>query len=155
VDKRDKRMEERPDTDSPPSYGRAAMIYPDCSCGADGGEYCHCAERCTRGAGKTCEFVRTPRTCLTHKVICLGCRVAMHHCQCHTLPVLLRHAHDMEGADRPRNRGATPLQHSNSYEEAAAIQNKGGADDTMTEDTAVAVRPTRRGARGGQVTHQG
>jgi hypothetical protein len=44
VDKGGERMEVKPNTDSPPSYGQAATIYPDCSCSANGGEYCHCAE---------------------------------------------------------------------------------------------------------------
>jgi hypothetical protein len=80
MDAGDERMEEGAALGSPPSYGQAATIYPDCHCGAEGGEYCHCAERCTRGAGEACEFVRTLRTCLTNEIICLGCRVAMHNC---------------------------------------------------------------------------
>jgi hypothetical protein len=57
VDKGDGRVEEGANIDSLPLYGRAVMVYPDCNCGADGGEYCHCAERCTRGAGEVCELV--------------------------------------------------------------------------------------------------
>jgi hypothetical protein len=59
VDEGNEQVEEGPNTDSPLLYGRAAMIFPDCTCGAEGGEYCHCAERCTCGAGEPCEFVRT------------------------------------------------------------------------------------------------
>jgi hypothetical protein len=55
VDERDEQMEEGTTPDSPPSYGQAETIYPDCHCSTDGGEYCHCAERCTRGAGEACE----------------------------------------------------------------------------------------------------
>jgi hypothetical protein len=49
MDEGDERVEERSNTGSPPSYGQAETIFPDCNCGADGGEYCHCAERCTCG----------------------------------------------------------------------------------------------------------
>jgi hypothetical protein len=73
MDEGDERVEERSNTGSPPSYGQAETIFPDCNCGADGGEYCHCTKRCTCEAGEPCEFVRTLRTCLTHEVICLGC----------------------------------------------------------------------------------
>jgi hypothetical protein len=142
MDKGDERVEEGPATDSPLSYGWAATIFPDCSCGADGGEYCHCAERCARSAGEPCEFVQTLRTCLTHKVICMGCRDTMRTCRCDALLVLLRHAHDVERANRQCSGGETPFQRSNSYEEATAIQNKGGADNAMTEGTAVEVCPT-------------
>jgi hypothetical protein len=61
----------------------------------------------------------------------------------------------MEGADRPRGRGETPFPCSSSYEEAAAIQNEGGTDNATTKETAVVVRPTRRGVRGGQMTRRG
>jgi hypothetical protein len=44
MDEGDERVEERTDIDSPPSYGQAATIFPDCTCGTEGGEYCHCAE---------------------------------------------------------------------------------------------------------------
>jgi hypothetical protein len=76
----------------------------------------------------------------------------MRTCQCNALPVLLCHTHDMEGVDRSRGGGETPFSRSASYEEAAAIQNEGGTDDAATEETAVEVRPTQRGARGGQAT---
>jgi hypothetical protein len=155
VDEGDERVEERSNTDSPPSYGRPATIFPDCTCGAEGGEYCHCAERCARGAGEPCEFVRTLRTCLTHEVICLGCRDTMRTCQCDALPVLLRRNHDVEGVNRVRGGGETPFQRSASYEEAVEVQNEGGTDEAATEETAVEVRPVRRGARGGQAARRG
>jgi hypothetical protein len=44
VDEGDEQVEEGTNTDSPPSYGQAEMIFPDCTCGTEGGEYCHCAE---------------------------------------------------------------------------------------------------------------
>jgi hypothetical protein len=53
VDEGGERVEEGSSIDSPPSYGQPATIFPDCTCGAEGGEYCHCAERCTRGADET------------------------------------------------------------------------------------------------------
>jgi hypothetical protein len=59
----------------------------------------------------------------------------------------------MEGAERLCSGGETPFPRSDSYKEAAAIQNEGETDDAATEETAVAVCPTRRGARGGQATH--
>jgi hypothetical protein len=61
----------------------------------------------------------------------------------------------MEGTNRVRGGDETPFQCSASYEEAVEIQNKGGADDATTEETAVEVRPTRRGARGGQAARRG
>jgi hypothetical protein len=155
MDEGDERVEAGSNTGSPPSYGRAETIFPDCTCGAEGGEYCHCAERCARGAEEPCEFVRTLQTCLTHEITCLECRDTMRTCRCGALPVLLRRAHDMEGVDRTRSGGETPFTRSASYEEAVAIQNEGGTDDTVTEETAVEVRPTRRGARGGQATRRG
>jgi hypothetical protein len=155
VDEGNERVEEGPNTDSPSSYGQAATIFPDCTCGAEGGEYCHCAERCAHGAGESCEFVRTLRTCLTHEVICLGCRDTMCTCRCDALPVLLHCTHDMEGTNQVRGGGETPFWRSASYEEAVEIQNEGEADETTTEETAVEVRPTRRGARGGQVVRRG
>jgi hypothetical protein len=150
VDDGDERVEEGTNLDSPPSYGQPATIFPDCTCGAEGGEYCHCAERCTREAGEPCEFVMTLRTCLTHEVICLGCRDPMRTCQCDALPILLRCNHDMEGTNRAGGGGETPFQCSASYEEAVAVQNEGGTDDATTEETAVEVRPVQRGTRGGQ-----
>jgi hypothetical protein len=155
VDERDKRMEERSNAGSPPSYGRPTTIFPDCTCGVEGGEYCHCAERCAHGAGEPCEFIRTLRTCLTHEVICLGCQDTMRTCQCDALPVLLRGSHDMEGVNRVRGGGETPFQCSVSYEEAIEVQNEGGTDEAATEETAVEVRPVQRGARGGQVARRG
>jgi hypothetical protein len=44
MDEGDERVEARSNTGSPPSYGQAETIFPNCTCGADGGEYCHCAE---------------------------------------------------------------------------------------------------------------
>jgi hypothetical protein len=155
MDEGDERVEEGADTDSPPSYGRPATIFPDCTCGAEGGEYCHCAERCARGAGEPCEFVRELRTCLTHEVVCLGCRDPMRTCRCDALPVLLRHNHDLDGVNQVRGRGETPFRRSRSYEEAVEAQNEEGADDAATEETAVEVRPVRRGARGGQAARRG
>jgi hypothetical protein len=155
VDEGDERVEDGPDTDSPPSYGQPTTIFPDCTCGAEGGEYCHCAERCTQGAGEPCEFVRTLRTCLTHEVICLGCRDPLRTCRCDALPILLCHNHDVEGVDRARGGEETPFRRSTSYEEAIEAQNEGGTDDAATEETAVEVRPVRRGARGGQAARRG
>jgi hypothetical protein len=148
VDEGGERVEEGPSIDSPPSYGQPATIFPDCTCGAEGGEYCHCAERCARGAGEPCEFVRTLRTCLTHEVICLGCRDPMRTCRCDALPILLRRNHDVEGVNQARGGGETPFRRSASYEEAVAAQNEGGTDDAATEETAVEVRPVRRGTQG-------
>jgi hypothetical protein len=79
----------------------------------------------------------------------------MRTCRCDALPVLLRRAHDMEGVDRARGGGETPFAHSASYEETAAIQNEGETDDAATEETAVEIRPTRQGVRGGQATRRG
>jgi hypothetical protein len=134
VDEGDERMEEGSNTDSPPSYGQPATIFPDCTCGAEGGEYCHCAERCACGAGEP---------------------YPMRTCRCDALPILLRRNHDVEGADRASNQGETPFQRSTSYEEAVAVQNEGGTDDATTEETAVEVRSVRRGTRGGQAARRG
>jgi hypothetical protein len=155
MDDGDERVEERSNISSLPSYGRAETIFPDCTCGAEGGEYCHCAERCARGAGEPCEFARTLRTCLTHEIICLGCRDMMRTCRCDALPVLLRHTHDVEGTNQTRGGGETPFQRSASYEEATAIQNKGGTDEAATKEAAVEVRASQRGVRGGQTMRRG
>jgi hypothetical protein len=155
MDDGDERVEERSNISSPPSYGRAETIFPDCTCGAEGGEYCHCAERCARGAGEPCEFARTLQTCLTHEIICLGCRDTMRTCRCDALPVLLRRTHDVEGTNQMRGRGETPFRRSASYEEATAIQNKGGTDEAATEEAVVEVRASQRGVRGGQTMRQG
>jgi hypothetical protein len=79
----------------------------------------------------------------------------MRTCRCDTLPILLHRNHDVEGVNRVRGRGETPFQRSASYEEAVEVQNEGGTDEAATEETAVEVRPVRRGARGGQVVCQG
>jgi hypothetical protein len=155
MDEGDEQMEERSNIGSPSSYGQAETIFPDCTCGAEGGEYCHCAERCARGAGELCEFVRALRTCLTHEIICLGCRDTMRTCRCNTLPVLLRRTHDVEGTNQMRGGGETPFRRSTSYEETTAIQNEGGTDEAATKETAVEVHAPRRGVRGGQVTRRG
>jgi hypothetical protein len=79
----------------------------------------------------------------------------MRTCRCDALPVLLRCTHDVEGTNQACSGGETPFQRSASYEEATAIQNEGGADETTTKETAVEVRTTRRGVQGGQATRRG
>jgi hypothetical protein len=79
----------------------------------------------------------------------------MRACRCDALPILLCCSHDVEGVNQVRGGGETPFRRSASYEEAVEAQNEGGTDDAATEETAVEVRPVRRGARGGQAARRG
>jgi hypothetical protein len=38
MDEGDEQVEERSNIGSPPSYGQAETIFPDCTCGAEGGD---------------------------------------------------------------------------------------------------------------------
>jgi hypothetical protein len=115
----------------------------DCRCDDNGGEYCHCAERCDQDPSAECSFRRIDRRCRTHGVRCLACHDLIDECQCEPLQVR-NHAERRANLARSRGRGSW---RASAEEEDDEDSTAASVSTTEDEEAAPHIQVEARGRR--------